>query len=517
MFSNSGFIKLITRVVLAAFLYSFVAFEPLYGITTNVRDALADASAKATLDEQLGKLVLPARQGRISEGSYCGNKRLVIFVQDLHCNPEVQKNISDILSFFDTRYSLKKIFVEGAPAGKTDLSLFTGISDPAIKDKTLESLLGEGLLSGAVYYGAKNNKENIFGLENWALYKENAARMSRLLTTKSISSSRCAEIDSMLEETMGLHASSKLKMASYSFSEAEKSKDRYSKFAKMADKARISLLQYPNLRRQIEVTRLNQQINFKWLPKDLQEFLRGIQEKTPYGVYHSIAEKLSDNTRDGEFYLNLQEVAYTYASELLVKHTNVNKFLEYVRLNYSINPMCLVEEETRFKQAALDSNAKTLIDHELVFMQSMTDMLKGFVGLGMTPADYALLVKPTKARQDAALGTDFMAGLVPLAMLGDRTSPDMRTGADVSLAPAGLAPRENPYLKTSQFTATAFGPASSVTSTFNGAQPETKPPVPASALAPDYTNPPQPATPPALPDRLKPADDRKYFPQLKRF
>ena len=145
------------------------------------------------------------------------------------------------------------------------------------------------------------------------------------------------------------------------------------------------------------------------------------------------------------------------------------------------------------------------------------DPLRDYLAAWMTPADYALLVKPTKARQDAALGTDFMAGLVPLAMLGDRTSPDMRTGADVSLAPAGLAPRENPYLKTSQFTATAFGPASSVTSTFNGAQPETKPPVPASALAPDYTNPPQPATPPALPDRLKPADDRKYFPQLKRF
>ena len=145
------------------------------------------------------------------------------------------------------------------------------------------------------------------------------------------------------------------------------------------------------------------------------------------------------------------------------------------------------------------------------------DPLRDYLAVWMTPADYALLVKPTKARQDAALGTDFTAGLAPQSMLGDWTSPDIRTGADVSLAPAGLAPRENPYLKTSQFTATAFGTASSVTSTFNGAQPEPKPPVSASALAPDYTNPPQPATPPALPDRLKPADDRKYFPQLKRF
>jgi hypothetical protein len=145
------------------------------------------------------------------------------------------------------------------------------------------------------------------------------------------------------------------------------------------------------------------------------------------------------------------------------------------------------------------------------------DPLRDYLAAWMTPADYALLVKPAKDRQEAALGTDFAVGLPPLAMLGGRTNPDLRTGADVSPALVDLAPRENPYLKTSQSSTTAFGPANNGASTFNGAQPETKPPVPASALTPDYTNPTQPVTPPALPDRLKPADDRKYFPQLKRF
>jgi hypothetical protein len=145
------------------------------------------------------------------------------------------------------------------------------------------------------------------------------------------------------------------------------------------------------------------------------------------------------------------------------------------------------------------------------------DPLRDYLAGWMTPADYALLVKPAKDRQEAALGTDFTAGLAPLAMLGGRTNPDLRTGADVSPALVDLAPRENPYLKTSQSSTTTFGPASNGASTFNGGQPEVKPSVPASALTPDYTNPPQPVTPPALPERLKPADDRKYFPQLKRF
>ena len=415
MLYNKTFIQTVTRLVLAAFLYSFVAFEPLYGITTMGASAGATRTA---LDRQLDTLVLSARQGRISEGCYVSpesgvrspestttgnsqllrspvsglrskNNRLVIFIQDLHCNPEVQKNINSILAFFDTKYGLNKIFVEGAPEGKTNLSLFTGIADQSIKDKTLDSLLNEGLLSGAVYYGAKNNKENIYGLENWGLYKENANRMSVLLSDKSGSSAVCSDLGTKLEKTLGLHGSSKLITANYKFNEASKSKERYNVFAKTAVKNDISLLQFPNLNRQVAISLLSRQIRFKKLPQDLQAFLKGIQEKTPYGVYKTIAEKLSDSSRDGEFYLNLQEVAYTYAPNLLFKYANVANFLEYVRLNYSVNPMALVEEEGRFKQAVLERNTRTLIDQELVFMQGMTDMLKGFAALGMTPTDYA--------------------------------------------------------------------------------------------------------------------------------
>ncbi len=394
MFQNNLYIKTVARIVLAAFLYSFVAFEPLYGLSAIGKDVQADATARAVVDGQLAKLVLSARQGRISEGAYCGNKRLVIFVQDLHCNPEVQRNISDILSFFDTKYGLKNIFVEGSPEGKTDLSLFTGIADPAIKERTLESLLKEGLLSGAIYYGAKNNKENVCGLEQWGLYKENAARMARLLSAKSASSLECAKINAMLDETMGLRCSGSLRTADYNYRQAEKSKDRYELLARTARNNDISLLQFPNLRRQVNVSAVGGRIKFRKLPADLQAFLKGIQEKTPYGVYKTLADKLSDDSRDGEFYLNLQEVAYTYAPALLRQGSggqagNVANFLEYVRLNYSVNPMSLVDEEGRFKLAVLNHNARTLIDRELVFMQAMTEKLNGFVTLGMTPADYA--------------------------------------------------------------------------------------------------------------------------------
>jgi len=145
------------------------------------------------------------------------------------------------------------------------------------------------------------------------------------------------------------------------------------------------------------------------------------------------------------------------------------------------------------------------------------DPLRDYLALWMTPANYALLVKPTKDRPETALVTDLSAGFAPLAMLGNREAPELRMGAGASLAPADFAPRENPYLKTSQSSAAAFGTAGGSASTFTGAQSEFKPPIPTAARTSEYANPPQPVTPPALPDRLKPPDDKKYFPQLKRF
>ena len=145
------------------------------------------------------------------------------------------------------------------------------------------------------------------------------------------------------------------------------------------------------------------------------------------------------------------------------------------------------------------------------------DPLRDYLALWMTPANYALLVKPTKDRPETALVTDLSAGFAPLAMLESRTNPDMGTGANASLVPADLAPHENPYLKTSQSSAAVFGAAGCNAATFTGAQSEFKPPIPTGARTSEYANPPQPVTPPALPDRLKPPDDKKYFPQLKRF
>ena len=61
------------------------------------------------------------------------------------------------------------------------------------------------------------------------------------------------------------------------------------------------------------------------------------------------------------------------------------------------------------ESAPRDSRAKA---HTAPVGDPLRDYLAGW----MTPADYALLVKPAKNRPETALATDFAAGFAPLAM-----------------------------------------------------------------------------------------------------
>ena len=83
------FFRGVAWFALTVFLYSFVAFEPAYGMATEARETKSVDQLAGKID----KFVLPYKIGRVIGGQYGGadSSDLVVFVQDLHCHPEVQK------------------------------------------------------------------------------------------------------------------------------------------------------------------------------------------------------------------------------------------------------------------------------------------------------------------------------------------------------------------------------------------------------------------------------------------
>ena len=182
--------KLIAVLTAGCFLFSFIIAQP-------VRAAIDLNAAAQKASTALDGFVLPYSIGRITEswpanpkahgaGSTAGIGGLsFIVIQDLHCHPEVQKNISDILSIIEAHDDCPAIFVEGA-AGAVDTSWLNGILDKELRQKIALSLLNQGKLTGAEYYSSISEKHGaIRGLENEKLYAENALRLREILNKRS--------------------------------------------------------------------------------------------------------------------------------------------------------------------------------------------------------------------------------------------------------------------------------------------------------------------------------------------
>uniref|UniRef100_UPI0039B8F025 hypothetical protein n=1 Tax=Candidatus Ruminimicrobium bovinum TaxID=3242779 RepID=UPI0039B8F025 len=87
-------------------------------VSSVCRDAVAVA-AMPTVDATQYKqiftdFILPYSYGKITKSHFAGTDRVIINIQDLHCHPQVQKNISNIIEMFDKKYGVTNVYLEGA-------------------------------------------------------------------------------------------------------------------------------------------------------------------------------------------------------------------------------------------------------------------------------------------------------------------------------------------------------------------------------------------------------------------
>ncbi|MCB4791059.1 MAG: 4-alpha-glucanotransferase [Elusimicrobia bacterium] len=388
MLSNKLHLKAISIVVLSFFTYSFVLQEPLLALT----DLLANKKNAQKLEDSISRFILPSGYGRIIDGNYNNSDTLVIYIQDLHCHAEAQKNISNIINLFDARYPLSKIFSEGAPEGKVDTHLLSSLPDKAIKKMVLNDLLSDGLLSGAEYYSVAKDRDILYGLENWEIYLSNLNRVRGILEKRG---SYAGEITKLRYKVTGL----KKKMLSKKIQELESylnssnaRKDTgtyYLEMGKLCDKLGIAITGYPNLDVYIKLLRSNSGRDSKKLEKEFKQYYGMLKRIIPYSLYGVMMQKLNDPDRSDEFYLSLSEIAKTYTPNMSYAYPEINSFLKYKTLNYCFNPIYMLSEEKLLKKKILNSFSDRLLYKEILFLSDMSEILNDLLNLKITPDDLA--------------------------------------------------------------------------------------------------------------------------------
>ncbi len=169
-------------VQLLTFLLAFLFIFPPISWTL---DPANYATVNRSLVFNQQPVIIPRALGSVSS-FWQGDNRLVICIQDLHCNLEVQQNIAGLMDYLVRRYGLGLVGVEGAQ-GAVNVSKLATFPVPAVRKAVGQYFLQEGRITGPEYYAAVLNPPiALVGMETDADYQASLQCVRRFLNNESL-------------------------------------------------------------------------------------------------------------------------------------------------------------------------------------------------------------------------------------------------------------------------------------------------------------------------------------------
>ncbi|MFH1319445.1 MAG: hypothetical protein ABII90_02175 [Bacteroidota bacterium] len=273
--------KIISVITLTCFLVSSV-----FGELLNATLAMKVEPRKH--EQILEDFVIPPGYGRCTDSKLFDSKQIVINIQDLHCHPEVQRNISNILESLNKKYGLKNIYVEGG-YGSIDTSWICNIKDKKVKKEIIENLIDQGRLTGTEYYSVISNKPNLLkGIEDEAIHKANIVRLGKILNKKEHFEKKIQELNKTLEFMKAKYISSRNRSFNNlieKYKSSDISTEKYYEFLgkcietinkkpeKFNNILSITIDNYPNIKTYFEAMHQEKKLKYKRISRQLQKFI----------------------------------------------------------------------------------------------------------------------------------------------------------------------------------------------------------------------------------------------------
>ena len=272
--------------------------------------------------------VIPQSYGRITDGElYSTGKQLVINIQDLHCNPEVQLNISKILSVIDKKYGLNKVYVEGG-YGNVSTSWLCDLKDTEAKKDILAGLINQGRLTGSEYYSVVSNKPDLLkGIEDEQEHKANIVRLGKILDSKSYFEAKLKGMAKDLTNMKGEYFSARNRHFDGLVEEHKEGKVSSEKYYELLSKyvekinsnpaeynnlSAISMANYPQISAYLELSRMAKGFRYERISRELQGFVSKLKQKMSYSEYKVLVERTDNFAKTDELYTYLTQIEKAY-------------------------------------------------------------------------------------------------------------------------------------------------------------------------------------------------------------
>ena len=342
--------------------------------------------------------------GKITSSKDINSDITVINIQDLHCHPQTQRNISKIIAEIADKYNLKKIYVEGG-YNNIDVNWLNSIKDENIRKQAIEKLLEDGILTGSEYYKLTSNNSNVElkGIDEEKIHKDNVKRLSWLISQQDKYKEIIDKVTKEIDILESIYVNNRNKKFSKTIEEYVNNKINTKKFyrklvkyikdinnnpQKYNNSTAIRLEDYPNINKFLSMVMDSDTINIKKVKTELQTLILLLKNRLPFGVYSKLLKEtnnFTDNQKSLEL-INLlcvrENIDLSKDFKEIVKLSNLNSN------NNSFNPVLLVQEERQLISEIRKAISYNNEEYEITFIADFSKFFQNYLEYKLTDTDW---------------------------------------------------------------------------------------------------------------------------------
>lgn len=395
-------LKKITAVFTSTcFLTSFVFYQPI------------DAAMEMHHDVQefrqiLGDFMLPATIGRITQGKYYGSSKVVINIQDLHCHPEVQRNISRAVGLLIDKYKIGNVYVEGA-AGNVNTGWLADVKEKQLRKDIVETLLDQGKLTGVEYYSIIEDRPDLIkGIEDEKPYEQNIVRLGRMLERKGYYDKKTAGLNKDLGMMQKRYFNSKNLRLNEIIASYRKGNLTTEKFYRILDKYVEKINRHPDdygniftINRDkyrdvwgyLELVDMGRELNYRRIAQQIQKFVGVLKQKLPYSAYNFLLQKTDNFSKLDELYVYLSRICREYKLDINGTYPDLAKFFRYIDKGQTVNPILLTKEERKLIEEIRLGLSQDSTELEISFLVDFFTYFEDYLYNRLTAEDYVYFMQ----------------------------------------------------------------------------------------------------------------------------
>ncbi|MCK4463334.1 MAG: hypothetical protein KAU58_03380, partial [Candidatus Omnitrophica bacterium] len=389
-FRNKKIVKILSIILLQAFLFYNISFATLEE-TLSLPDKDASTCKASTENVTISKDI-----GSIKSRYEGKGEKLIIHIQDAHCNYEAQINIAKIIKGLIRQYNIDFVAVEGAD-GVVDTSWFKAFPDNEIRKEVADYFMKKGEITGAEFlsitsdypftiYGAENRKYYIKNLNSflethpykdeflkyYASVKTVLNKLKRFIYTKELIH---------LDRKITRHKNKEIKFSDYA---------EYLK--KIAESKNIGISKYENFKVLSETLKYEKNIDFDVVNEERANLIDELSKKLPKDklaklVNKSVAFKLG-KIESNSFYSYLTKVAGENDISLAKKYNNLTRYIIYARIYSKINTEKLFDEIDLLTTSLKEKMFVNDDQEELDRLWANVNIIVGFMNIELTNKEY---------------------------------------------------------------------------------------------------------------------------------